>query len=91
MDSRSSAEYLIAVVGAVLLFALYPLWFRIAFDICRRAKAARPAALLVAAALGVSWYLLVLDIFLFRTTILVFWVLVLVLVGIFAYLFLNRV
>lgn len=90
LHTYSTAEYLIALGGAALLMALYPLWFRIAFAIGQRGRTARVAGWIFGVALGFAWYALALDLFLFNTLLIALLGLAAVLVGLGIYLVLNR-
>jgi len=90
LHAYSTGEYLIAFGGAALLVALYPLWFRLAFVIGRRGRTARVSAWTFGIALGLAWYALALDLFLFNTTIIILAGLLVVLVGLGIYLVANR-
>jgi hypothetical protein len=89
--TRTPEEYYVALGGAVLLLALYPLWFRVAFAIGHRGRTARASGWIWSFALALAWSALALDWFNFNTPFIVFPGLLLVLIGIGAWLISNRV
>ena len=91
MHAYSGAEYLIAFGGAGAAMGLYPVWFRMGFGVSGRGKIARVGAWVIALALAMAWVILVLDLMLFNTTMIVLPALVLLLLGVTLYLWLNRV
>ena len=91
IHAYSGVEYLIAFGGAGVAMGLYPVWFRMGFGVSGRGKTARAGAWVMALALAVAWGILALDLMLFNTTMIVLPVLVLLLVGVTLYLWLNRV
>lgn len=91
IHTYSPTEYLIALGGAGVFLALYPLWFRIGFAVSHRGKVARLGGWVTAIALAIGWYILALDLLLFNTTLIVLPALLVILGGVAFYLLLNRV